>query len=62
MRLSFLVEVELDGSEFGLLNAKRLNMGQQAHNAQGFVENKIIEALTVDKLLSGATVAVAEKQ
>lgn len=61
MKLRFLVEADLDPEELARINAARLKLGEQMHEASDFVENKIIEALTVDKLLSGATVAVAEK-
>ncbi len=61
MKRTFIVSVDINQEEFDNLNAKRARLVQQPHTIDGFCENKIVEALSVDKLLSGATVRVVKE-
>lgn len=46
MKLTLLVEVELNDEEFASLNVKRAKMGLQAHTPAGWIEDNIHHGLT----------------
>jgi rRNA-processing protein FCF1 len=54
VRFNIIASVELTEAELADLNAKRRKLKQQEHNPSEFISELVVDALTRDKLLSGA--------
>lgn len=54
MRRTFIVEVDIDNTEFTSHNAKRLNLGVQRQTEDDIITNLVCDALNT-KMLTGAS-------